>query len=153
MPPGPLSKLLGHGLVVAPGAYDARTALLVQRAGFSAIYLGGSAISCTQLARPDLGPVGYADVVERVRLIRDRVEDQAWPRGCGHLDGRRVEPASVKVAKVQAAVDGAVLRGWPVATISREQVVGRDGVPTGRARLGQFVRRGGVAEVPLRGAT
>jgi 2-methylisocitrate lyase-like PEP mutase family enzyme len=135
-----LSTLLAQGHVVAPGAYDALTALLVEQAGFPAIYLGGSAVSYTQLGRPDVGLVGYEDVAERLRVIRNRVdlpvivdldtgyggavavqravagveragasavqiEDQAWPKRCGHLDGRRLEPTHVMVAKVQAAVD------------------------------------------------
>lgn len=136
----PLNELLANGYVVAPGAYDALTALLVQRAGFSAIYLGGSAIAYTQLGQPDVGLVGYRDVVARLNVIRDRVdlpvivdvdtgfggvvsventvlgleragasaiqmEDQAWPKRCGHLDGRRVEPTRIMVGKIRAAVE------------------------------------------------
>lgn len=135
-----LRELLSAAFVVAPGAYDALTALLVQEAGFQVAYLGGSAVSYTQLGRPDVGLVGYAGVLDRVRVIHDRVdlplivdidtgyggvvsvqhavrgvegagasavqiEDQAWPKRCGHLAGRRVEPTAVMVAKIDAAIE------------------------------------------------
>lgn len=39
-----LRPLLGRGrVVVAPGAYDALSALLIEQAGFEAIYLTGTA--------------------------------------------------------------------------------------------------------------
>jgi 2-methylisocitrate lyase-like PEP mutase family enzyme len=56
--------------ILAPGAFDALSALLIEQAGFEAIYLSGASIAYTQLARPDVGLVGFdqlADVVGRVR--------------------------------------------------------------------------------------
>lgn len=44
----------GHG-VIAPGAHDALTAVLAQRAGFNTIYASGFAFEATQLGAPDMG--------------------------------------------------------------------------------------------------
>jgi len=61
------------GAVVAPGVYDALSALLAAQAGFEALYLSGASISYTRLGRPDIGLVGMSEVAETVALIRGRV--------------------------------------------------------------------------------
>lgn len=126
--------------VLAPGIYDALTALLVEQAGFEAAYLSGASIAYTQLGRPDLGLVSMehlADVVTRVRervalpLIVDadtgfgnalnvqrtvrrleragadaiQLEDQTFPKRCGHLAGKAVIPMAEMAGKLRAAVD------------------------------------------------
>ena len=60
-------------VILAPGAYDALSALLVERAGFEAIYLSGASISYTQLGRPDIGLVSANQVADVVARVRDRV--------------------------------------------------------------------------------
>lgn len=62
------------GAVVAPGVYDALSALLAAQAGFEALYLSGASISYTRLGRPDIGLVGMSEVAETVALIRGRVD-------------------------------------------------------------------------------
>ena len=42
-------------ITVAPGAYDAFTARLIERSGFEAVYMTGAGVSYTTLAQPDLG--------------------------------------------------------------------------------------------------
>jgi 2-methylisocitrate lyase-like PEP mutase family enzyme len=58
---------------LAPGAYDALSALLVEQAGFEAVYLSGAAIAYTQLGRPDVGLVTASQVADVVARVRDRV--------------------------------------------------------------------------------
>lgn len=65
--------LAGHAAVVAPGAYDALSALLVEQAGFQAVYVSGASIAYTQLGRPDIGLVSASEVVNVVARMRDRV--------------------------------------------------------------------------------
>src|SRR5436853_4396536 len=60
-------------IVVAPGVYDAFTALVATRAGFGTVYVSGAAIAYTKLGRPDIGLVSMSEVAETVTLIRDRV--------------------------------------------------------------------------------
>ena len=66
--------LLGaEPIVVAPGAYDALTARLVERAGFPAVYLSGAGVSYTHLGQPDLGLVTLDEMVARASAITNAV--------------------------------------------------------------------------------
>jgi methylisocitrate lyase len=56
---------------------------------------------------------GYGNAVNVVRTVRELVragaagmflEDQVWPKRCGHMRGKRVIPASEQAAKLRAAV-------------------------------------------------
>lgn len=56
---------------------------------------------------------GYGDVANVVRTVRGmellgvaaiQIEDQAWPKKCGHMDNKIVEPRDVAIRKVRAAV-------------------------------------------------
>ncbi len=67
------SRLASASAVLAPGAYDALSALLVEQAGFEAIYVSGAAIAYTQLGRPDIGLVTATQVADVVARMRDRV--------------------------------------------------------------------------------
>jgi methylisocitrate lyase len=67
--PAALSALLGSGkLVVAPGAFDAYSARIIESLGFPAIYLGGNALGL-QLAvgQPFVTLTDTADAVNRIR--------------------------------------------------------------------------------------
>lgn len=59
--------------VHAPGAYDAFSALLIERAGFDALYLSGASISYSLLGQPDIGLVSMAEVRDVIARISDRV--------------------------------------------------------------------------------
>lgn len=66
-----LRPLLGRGrIVVAPGAYDALSALLIEQAGFAAIYLTGNGQTASMLGLPDIGLITLTEMAERVRCIR-----------------------------------------------------------------------------------
>src|SRR6478752_8573475 len=134
------SRLAAPPILVAPGVYDALTAHLAERAGFSAVYVSGAGIAYTRLGRPDIGLVSMSEVAETVSLIRDRVdahlivdadtgygnvlnvertvrtferagataiqiEDQDFPKRCGHLDGKALVPAAEMLGKIKAALD------------------------------------------------
>ena len=136
-------RLSGDEAVLAPGAFDALSALLIQQAGFEAVYLSGASVAYTQLGRPDIGLVSLDHVVDVAARIRERVElplivdadtgfgnalnvrrtvrlleragasaiqleDQSFPKRCGHLRGKGVIPASEMAGKVRAATDARV---------------------------------------------
>lgn len=66
-----LKALLQRGrIVAAPGAYDALSALLIEQAGFEAIYLTGNGQAASMLGLPDLGLITLTEIAERVRCIR-----------------------------------------------------------------------------------
>jgi 2-methylisocitrate lyase-like PEP mutase family enzyme len=60
-------------LLLAPGVYDALTALLAEQAGFEAVYLSGASIAYTRLGHPDLGLVTATEVADTLQNIRERV--------------------------------------------------------------------------------
>jgi 2-methylisocitrate lyase-like PEP mutase family enzyme len=134
------ARLNRKPIVVAPGVYDAFTALVATQAGFATLYVSGAAIAYTKLGRPDIGLTGMSEVAETVTLIRDRIdahlvvdadtgygnalnvvrtvrtferagasaiqlEDQDFPKRCGHLDGKGLIPADEMVGKIKAALD------------------------------------------------
>jgi 2-methylisocitrate lyase-like PEP mutase family enzyme len=134
------ARLARPPILIAPGVYDALTALLAEKAGFEALYVSGAAIAYTRLGRPDIGLVSMSEVVDIVALIRDRVhahlvvdadtgygnalnvqrtvrlmeraganaiqlEDQDFPKRCGHLDSKSLVSAEEMVGKIKAAVD------------------------------------------------
>jgi 2-methylisocitrate lyase-like PEP mutase family enzyme len=67
------SLVQGPRAVLAPGAYDALSALLVEQAGFEAVYLSGASIAYTQLGRPDIGLLSLNQVADVTARVRDRV--------------------------------------------------------------------------------
>ncbi len=66
-------RLSRDPLLLAPGVYDALTALLAEQAGFEAIYLSGANIAYTRLGRPDIGLVTAGEVADTLENIRERV--------------------------------------------------------------------------------
>ena len=71
-PSGPrrLRELLaGDAAVVAPGAYDALSARLIEEAGFPAVYMTGFGTAASLLGRPDIGLVSGSEMVDNARRI------------------------------------------------------------------------------------
>jgi len=68
-----LRELLAGQPFIAPGCYDAFTALLIEQAGFGCAYVSGASIAFTKLGRPDIGLTTLTEVAETVGNIRDRV--------------------------------------------------------------------------------
>ena len=61
--------LAGPGPVVAPGAYDALSARLVELAGFDVAYMTGFGTTASLLGRPDVGLLGGAEMVDNARRM------------------------------------------------------------------------------------
>jgi 2-methylisocitrate lyase-like PEP mutase family enzyme len=154
------SRLTRKPIVVAPGVYDAFTALVAEQSGFTTLYISGAAISYTRLGRPDIGLVSMSEVVEIVGVMRDRVdadlivdadtgygnalnvgrtmrlferagasaiqlEDQDFPKRCGHLDGKVLIPAAEMAGKIKAALDAR--RSCETLVIARTDAIAVEG--------------------------
>ena len=126
--------------LLAPGVYDAFSALIAEQAGFEALYLSGASIAYTLLGRSDIGLTTSSEVANTLAHITDRVrlpvvvdadtgfgnalntqrtvreferagaamiqlEDQTFPKRCGHLDGKGVIPVTEMEGKLRAALD------------------------------------------------
>ncbi|MCC6609239.1 MAG: isocitrate lyase/phosphoenolpyruvate mutase family protein [Burkholderiales bacterium] len=66
-------RLAAKPILLAPGVFDALSALLAEQAGFEAIYLSGASIAYTRLGRPDVGLVTASEVENTLANIRERV--------------------------------------------------------------------------------
>jgi 2,3-dimethylmalate lyase len=126
-------------LLVIPGAYDALSALLIERTGFDTMFVGGFPVAGARYGVPDIGLKGFSDIAAAVRDIiaacgvpvlvdiddgygdvknavhtvqsYERMgasavflEDQAWPKRCGHMAGKRVVPPELMEAKIRATM-------------------------------------------------
>lgn len=66
-----LKQLLhGERIVIAPGAYDGVSAIMIEKSGFESIYIGGASTSYSTLGKPDLGFVGLEGMVSQISRIR-----------------------------------------------------------------------------------
>jgi 2-methylisocitrate lyase-like PEP mutase family enzyme len=161
------TRLTRKPIVVAPGVYDALTAHLAERAGFSTLYVSGAAIAYTRLGRPDIGLVAMNEVAETISMIGDRVranlvvdadtgygnahnvgrtmrlferagaraiqlEDQAFPKRCGHLDDKTLIPPEEMIGKLKAALDAR--RSRETLVIARTDAVAVEGFDSAVAR-------------------
>jgi 2-methylisocitrate lyase-like PEP mutase family enzyme len=133
-------RLSSADIVLAPGVYDALSALVAEQAGFEALYLSGASIAYTRLGRSDIGLTTFTEVADTLARITERVslpvivdadtgfgnalntqrtvrgferagaamvqiEDQTFPKRCGHLDGKAVVPQREMTGKLKAALD------------------------------------------------
>lgn len=187
-------------ILVAPGAQDALSAKLVERAGFPAVFCGDYNAAAVLLGWPDYGLVsvremadlfqqitrsasipligdggcGFGNALNVYRAVQDyeragaagmTLEDQVYPKRCGHMEGKQIIPAAEMVAKIRAArraqrdpafvlcartdaiavggMDEAVARGRAYAQAGAD-LVWADAVPGGEA-IARLVR-----EVPCR---
>jgi 2-methylisocitrate lyase-like PEP mutase family enzyme len=68
------------------------------------------AVSCPVIADADTGYGGPANVQRTVREYEAagadviQLEDQEWPKRCGHMEGKRLVPAEAMVQRIQVAV-------------------------------------------------
>lgn len=126
--------------VLAPGVYDALTALLAEQAGHEALYLSGGAVAYTQFGRSDVGlttakeavdtcaritdrvgtplivdgDTGFGNALNTQRTVRDferagaamvQLEDQTFPKRCGHLENKSLISTAEMCGKLRAALD------------------------------------------------
>ena len=72
-PPDLKQRLAGPRILLAPGVYDALTALIAEQSGAETVYLSGASIAYTRFGRPDIGLVSMSEVADTIAVIRDRV--------------------------------------------------------------------------------
>ncbi len=136
-----LKQLIGRRqALVCPGAHDAMSARLIQRAGFEALQVSGFGLAATYLGLPDMGFIGLEEVLSFSKNIIDAVdipvmvdgdtgygnainamhatrrfisigaagmniEDQVYPKRCGHLEGKQIIGIEEMALKVRACAD------------------------------------------------
>ncbi len=93
---------------------------------------------------------GYGNPINTRRTIRDyekagvagvHLEDQAWPKRCGHLAGKRVIPTAEMVAKIKATCDAR--RDKDFVIITRTDAIAIEGMEAALER-GERYREAGA---------
>lgn len=64
-------RLREERIVIAPGAFDAFSARLVEYVGFEALYMTGAGVSAALAGVPDIGLLTMTEMVEQARRISD----------------------------------------------------------------------------------
>ena len=161
--------------LLAPGVYDALSALIAQQSGFEALYLSGASIAYTRLGRSDIGLTTASEVAQTLALIADRVrvpvivdadtgfgnalntqrtvreferagaamiqlEDQTFPKRCGHLDGKGVVPVAEMQGKLRAALDAR--RSSDTLIMARTDAVAVEGLQAALERAERYLECG-----------
>jgi 2-methylisocitrate lyase-like PEP mutase family enzyme len=67
-------RLKQPDILVAPGVFDAFSAMAAAKAGFEALYVSGASIAYTRLGHPDIGLFGLEEVADVVSHISERVD-------------------------------------------------------------------------------
>lgn len=134
-----LRKLLKRKkMMVKPGAYDALSAMIIERTGFEVMGITGYGLSVSLLGKPDVGLTTLSEVVAVARNITGAVnipvicdadtgfgnainvmrtteefikagaagfhiEDQVFPKRCGHVAGKQLISLEEAVGKLRAA--------------------------------------------------
>lgn len=169
------TRLRERKILLAPGVYDALSALIAERQGFEALYLSGASIAYSRLGRSDVGLTTYAEVADVLACITDRVavpiivdadtgfgnalnvmrtvrgferagaamvqlEDQSFPKRCGHLDGKAVVPAAEMVGKLKAALDARARDSTLI--LARTDAIAVEGLDAALDRAERYVEAG-----------
>lgn len=70
-----LRQILQTGdIIIAPGAYDALSAKLIEAAGFKVVIMGGYSVAASRLAQPDVGCLSMSEMAQSLKLINDAVQ-------------------------------------------------------------------------------
>ena len=169
------TRLQQARLLLAPGVYDALSALIAEQAGFEALYLSGASIAYTRLGRSDIGLTTFTEVEDTLARITERVrapvivdadtgfgnalnvqrtvrgferagasmvqiEDQTFPKRCGHLDGKTVVPVAEMQGKLRAALDAR--RSDATLVLARTDALAVEGIDATMERAERYLECG-----------
>lgn len=123
--------------VPCPGAHDALSAKLIERAGFEVLQVSGFGLAATYLGLPDMAFMSSSQMIEFTKNVVDAVdipvmadadtgfgsavtamyitreviqtgaagmniEDQSFPKRCGHMEGKQLISMEEMVLKLKA---------------------------------------------------
>jgi methylisocitrate lyase len=179
--PQKLRQLIRDGCVAMPGAYNAATARLIERAGFDAVYVSGAGLANATVGVPDIGLLRLAEVAqfagyiaravkipvlvdadtgfggpantakavrafERAGLAGLHLEDQVFPKRCGHLEGKTLVSVEAMTRKIRAAVRA---RSDPdFLIVARTDARGVEGLEAAATRARAYLAAGADAIFP-----
>lgn len=133
--------LASSGVIELPGCYDVLSAMLLEAAGFPAVFLSGYGFAASFFGNPDIGlttltettlltknltsavqvPIvvdadnGYGNEDNVIRTVHELehagaaamiLEDQVFPKRCGHTENKKVLPLDEYMKKLECALRG-----------------------------------------------
>ena len=176
-----LRRAIRAGCIAMPGAFNAATARLVERAGFDAVYVSGAGLANATAGVPDIGLLSLAEVAqlsgyiarsvkipalvdadtgfggpaeaalavrefERAGLAGMHIEDQVFPKRCGHLAGKAVVSVEEMAEKIRAAADARSDRDFLI--VARTDARAAEGFDAAVARARAYLDAGADAVFP-----
>jgi len=69
-----IKELMEEGIVVMPGAFNAISARLIEKAGFKSLYISGAGLANGVAAMPDIGLLTMTEVLTQSKYIIDAVD-------------------------------------------------------------------------------
>ena len=176
-----LRKLIEGGCVAMPGAFNAATARLVERAGFGAVYVSGAGLANATAGVPDIGLLGLEEVArlagyiaaavkipaivdadtgfgaaqnvartvqetEKAGLAGLHIEDQVFPKRCGHVAGKSLVETKEMVEKIRSAVRAR--RDESFLIIARTDARASEGIDGAIDRAHEYLAAGADAIFP-----
>ncbi|OBP13466.1 hypothetical protein A5320_18105 [Rheinheimera sp. SA_1] len=135
-----LKERISYGkLLVVPGCFDVVSAILIEDAGFEAVFVRGYGISASGMGYPDIGLMSMNEVLAvnrhikasvKIPVIMDienaygdtdhlntlihainamdiygiQLEDQAYPKSCGHTDKQVTTPTEQYLGKLDTVM-------------------------------------------------
>ncbi|MGO9712279.1 MAG: oxaloacetate decarboxylase [Polyangiaceae bacterium] len=154
-----LRELLdGPDGIELPGCYDVLSAMILERAGFQAVFMSGYGVAASFLGNPDIGltslvetalltrnishaidlPLvvdadnGYGNEDNVVRTVHELehsgaaamiLEDQVFPKRCGHAAGKAIIPIDQYMRKLECALEA---RRTPMCVVARTDATSID---------------------------
>ena len=175
---GRLRSLLDDGPILeAPGCFDALSARILERAGFSAVFLGGFSVAASRLGLPDVGLLSYGEMLDQARnvcaatslpvmgdadtgygnavnaeraligcaqagLACIMIEDQCWPKRCGHTAGKEIVDRDEALRRIRACVRAREEYGVDILILARTDANATDGFDEALWRAEAFADAG-----------
>jgi len=158
--------LAREGCLTLPGVYDGISARMANSLGFEALYMTGYGAVASALGVADAGLATCTEMLDRVPFIADgdtgyggllnvertvrgyaaagaagiQIEDQEFPKKCGHTEFRRVIPADEAAAKIRVAADARPSREFLI--VARTDARYSEGMDAALRRAERFLEAG-----------
>jgi methylisocitrate lyase len=176
-----LRRAIASGCVVMPGAFNALMARLIERCGFSGLYISGAGLANAAAGVPDIGLLTLSEVSQLAGYIADAVsipaladadtgfggpenvartvrsferagiagmhlEDQEFPKRCGHLSGKTLVAVDEMAEKIRAAVNAR--RDKDFLIVARTDARAVEGLDAAMQRAKEYLEAGADAIFP-----
>ena len=141
-------------IIVMPGCFDSLSAKLIEKEGLEIGFMSGFSVSSTRLGMPDTGLISFSEMADQVRNICNStsipiiyadagaagvmIEDQKWPKKCGHTKGKEVVDLDEAKSRIKAAVDASKFGDKDILIMARTDAIATRGLDDAIERMKAF---------------